>query len=180
MIKCYTNLRLLYFTIHVTNASVREIANNSPVSSIIKTWQLCFFGYVAHSDSKQNHHRTISASLRPQEIGGDLEGACVPPGWGELMLMYSWLTLVFTQSGGRSTIVFQLGARHEDDLPDTVSTPAGQCQHQPTAKHRQLKLPQISAGTNASQLLLNWLILPVFHGMVKFSIGWSGFPQEDW
>ena len=116
-----------------------------------------------------------------QETGGDLEGASVPPDWGELMLMYSWLTLVFTQSGGRSTIVFQLGAHHEEeDLRDTKSTPAGQWQHQPTAKHRQLKLPQISAGTNASQLLLNWLILPVFHGMVKFSIGWSGFPQEDW
>ena len=43
-----------------------------------------------------------------QEIGGDLEGAHVPFGWGGLMLMYSrsWLTSVSTRPGGRPTIVF--------------------------------------------------------------------------
>ena len=41
-----------------------------------------------------------------QETGGDLEGARVPAGWGGLMPMYSRLTSVSTQLGGRPTIMF--------------------------------------------------------------------------
>ena len=58
-------LRIPY-TRHVTatNASVRETTGSPPVSSIIKTRKLRFFGHVARSDSRQNHHRAISVSLQ--------------------------------------------------------------------------------------------------------------------
>jgi len=36
-----------------------------PVSSIIKTKRLRFFGHVTRSDSRQDHHQAVSASLRP-------------------------------------------------------------------------------------------------------------------
>jgi len=36
-----------------------------PVSSIIKTRNLRFFGHAARSHSRQDHHRAVSASLRP-------------------------------------------------------------------------------------------------------------------
>ena len=37
---------------------------------------------------------------------GDLEGVHIPPGWGGLTLVYSRLTSVSTQPGGRPKIVF--------------------------------------------------------------------------
>jgi len=57
-------LRIPYIR-HVTNASVRKTSSCRPVSSIFKTRRLCFFGHMACSDSRQDHHRAISASLRP-------------------------------------------------------------------------------------------------------------------
>jgi len=63
------------YTRHVTNASVRESTGCPPVSSTIKTRTLRFFGHVASSDSRQDHHRAASASFRPPR---DLEGARVP------------------------------------------------------------------------------------------------------
>jgi len=50
------------------------------------------------------HH--ISLTYSKWETGGDLKGVHIPPGWEGLMLMYSRLTLVSTQPGGRPTIVF--------------------------------------------------------------------------
>ena len=61
------NIVRIPYTRHVaiTNASVRETTDCPPVSSIIKTRRLRFFGHVARSDSRQDHHRAVSASLRP-------------------------------------------------------------------------------------------------------------------
>jgi len=87
------------YTRHVTNASVRETTGCPPVWSIIKTkppllWPCSMFRFL--SVHRSGH----------QETGGDLEGARVPPGWGGLMPMYSRLTSISTQLGGRPTIVF--------------------------------------------------------------------------
>jgi len=38
--------------------------------------------YLAHSDSRQDHHWAIGASLRPpQKTEGNLDGTHIPPGW---------------------------------------------------------------------------------------------------
>jgi len=60
-------LKILWipYTRHVTNASVRETTGCPPVSSIIKTRRLRFFGHVARSESRQDHHPAVNASLRP-------------------------------------------------------------------------------------------------------------------
>jgi len=42
-----------------------ETTGCPPVSSIIKTRRLRSFGHVARSDSRQDHQRAASASLRP-------------------------------------------------------------------------------------------------------------------
>ena len=49
----------------MTNASVSETSCCPPVSSIIKARRLLFFGHVARSDSRQDHHRAASVLLRP-------------------------------------------------------------------------------------------------------------------
>jgi len=54
----------IQYTGHVTNASVKETTDCPPVSSIVETRRLCFFGHVARSDSSQDHHRAVRASLR--------------------------------------------------------------------------------------------------------------------
>jgi len=53
------------YTRHVSNASVRETTGCPPVSSIINTRRLRFFGHVACSDSRQDHDQAVSVSLRP-------------------------------------------------------------------------------------------------------------------
>jgi len=57
----------------------------------------------ARSDSMQDHHRAVSALLRPPI---DWKRPRVPPGWGGLTLMYGRQTSVSTQLGGRPAIVF--------------------------------------------------------------------------
>jgi len=44
--------------------SARETVGCPVVFSIIKTGRLRFFGHLARSDSRQDHHRAINASLR--------------------------------------------------------------------------------------------------------------------
>ena len=53
------------YTQHVTITSVRETTGCPPVSSIIKTRRLCFVVHIACSDSRQDHHRAVRASLGP-------------------------------------------------------------------------------------------------------------------
>ena len=48
---------------HVTNASVRETTGCPPLSSVIKTRRLSFFGHVARSHSRQDHHQAVNALL---------------------------------------------------------------------------------------------------------------------
>jgi len=94
------------YTKHVTNGSVRKTTGCPPVSSIIKTRQLHFFGHVARSDSRQDRHRAISVSLRLPRDWRRPRG-CPHNTWlMGLMLLYSWLTSVSTQPGGRPTIVY--------------------------------------------------------------------------
>ena len=59
-------LRTPYIS-HVTNASVRDTMGCPPVSFLTKTKRLHFFGHVARSDPRQDHHRAISALTRPPD-----------------------------------------------------------------------------------------------------------------
>ena len=63
------------YTRHRIDAFVSETTGCSPVSSIIKTRRLRFFGHVARSDSELSVRRSDQ-----QETRGDLDGAHVPPG----------------------------------------------------------------------------------------------------
>jgi len=60
-----THTQRILYTRHVTNASVRQTTGSHPVFFPIKPRRLCFFGHVACLDSRQDHHRAISVSLRP-------------------------------------------------------------------------------------------------------------------
>jgi len=53
-----------------------------------------------------NHTELSVRRSDHQEIGGELKGAHVPPGWEGLVLMYSRQTSVSTQLAERPTIVF--------------------------------------------------------------------------
>jgi len=71
---------LIPYTRHVINASVRKTTSCHPVSSIIKTRRLHFFGHKARSDSRQDHQRAVSASLRPSRVWRRLQG-CPSTTW---------------------------------------------------------------------------------------------------
>jgi len=66
------------------------------VCASLATWYVQIPGKIIKLSVRRSDH---------QETGGDLEGAtgaCIPPGWGGLMPMYSRLTsVVSTQLGGR-------------------------------------------------------------------------------
>ena len=57
-------LRIPY-TRHTTNETVRSITDSSPVSERVKYFRLKFFGHLARSAQEEDHHRVISAALRP-------------------------------------------------------------------------------------------------------------------
>jgi len=57
-------LRILY-TRHTTTNTVRSITGCLPVSDRVKSFRLRFFGHLARSAPKEDHHRVIAAALRP-------------------------------------------------------------------------------------------------------------------
>ena len=89
----YDVLGNLLFVIIILTLCVTILQEFCPVSFLIKTIWLHFFGHVACSDSWQDHHRV---SLRPPDDWRRPRG-CPHTTW----LMYSQLTLLSTESGGR-------------------------------------------------------------------------------
>ena len=85
----------VYLTRHVTNASVRETSGCPPVTSIIKTRRFRFFGHMARSDSRQDHHRAdiACASLRPSCRGWVPQPTSRYP-----RLSFSWFVRVLASS----------------------------------------------------------------------------------
>jgi len=68
--------------------------------------RLRFFGHAARSYSRQIHHRVISASLRPPRDWRKPRERPRTTWLRGLLLVYSRLTSVFTQPGGRPATVF--------------------------------------------------------------------------
>ena len=63
---CFSKNSSEPYTRHVTKASVRDTTGCPPVFFLTKTRWLHFFAHVAYSDPRPpDHHRAISASLRP-------------------------------------------------------------------------------------------------------------------
>ena len=91
---------------HVTNASVWKTSSCRLVSSIFKTRRLCFFGHMACSDSRQDHHRAIKCVAPSTKR---LEEASRAPTYHLAEGDWCWctvdLTSVYTQPGRRPTIV---------------------------------------------------------------------------
>jgi len=74
-------------------------------STSLATW-------LAHSDSRQDHHRAVSESLRPPGDCRRPRGRHIPRGWGGLMPTYSRHTSASTQPGGRPMIACSLVMYH--------------------------------------------------------------------
>ena len=53
------------YTKHTTNETVWSITDCLPVSERVKYFWLKFFGHLAWSAQEEDHHRVISAALRP-------------------------------------------------------------------------------------------------------------------
>ena len=56
-------LRIPY-TRHITNDEVRSRSNYQPLSSIVTSRRLRFFGHITRSSPDEDHHRAISAAIR--------------------------------------------------------------------------------------------------------------------
>ena len=56
-------LRIPY-TRHITNDEVRSCLNCQPLSSIVTSRRLRFFGHIARSSPDEDHHRAIAAAIR--------------------------------------------------------------------------------------------------------------------
>jgi len=56
-------LRIPY-THHITNDEVRSRSNCQPLSSVVTSRRLRFFGQIAHSSPDEEHHRAIAAAIR--------------------------------------------------------------------------------------------------------------------
>jgi len=56
-------LRIPY-TRHITNDKVRSCLNCQPLSSIVTSRRLPFFGHIARSSPDEDHHRAIAAAIR--------------------------------------------------------------------------------------------------------------------
>ena len=52
------------FTRHITNDEVRSCSNCQPLSSIVTSRRLRFFGHIARSSPDGDHHRAIAAAIR--------------------------------------------------------------------------------------------------------------------
>ena len=56
-------LRISY-TRHITNDEVRSRSNCQPLSSIVTSRRLRFFGHIARRSPDEDHHRAIAAAIR--------------------------------------------------------------------------------------------------------------------
>ena len=101
----------------VSHASVRDT-----IPAVLQ-FPVSLRGHVARSDSGQDHHRAVSASLRPPRDWKRPRGRPrrLPPGWGGLMPMYSRQTSVSTQLGGSPTIMFSgdVSSTRQHSITDT-------------------------------------------------------------
>jgi len=62
---CLRKILRIPYTRHTTNETVRSITSCSPVSERVKCCRLKFFGHLAGSSQEEDHHRVVSAALRP-------------------------------------------------------------------------------------------------------------------
>jgi len=62
---CLRKILRIPYTRHTTNETVRSITGCLPVSGRVKSFRLKFFGHLARSAPDEDHHRVISAALRP-------------------------------------------------------------------------------------------------------------------
>jgi len=62
---CLRGILRVPCTGHTAGETVRSITDCLPVSERVKYFRLKFFGHLARSAQKEDHHRVISAALRP-------------------------------------------------------------------------------------------------------------------
>jgi len=70
----------------VRNADIRRFTNQPPLSSIIKSNRLTFFGHLVRMDENAELQTLAKQSSNPlQRIGGDHRGGRAQPGWRTFM-----------------------------------------------------------------------------------------------
>ena len=62
---CLRKILQIPYTRHTANETVRSITGCLPVSERVKCSRLKFFRHVARSAQEEDHHRVVSAALRP-------------------------------------------------------------------------------------------------------------------
>ena len=62
---CLWKILRIPYTRHTTNKTVRSITGCLPVSDMVKSFRLRFFGHLACLAPEEVHHRVIAAALRP-------------------------------------------------------------------------------------------------------------------
>jgi len=62
---CLQKIPRMPYTRHTTNETVRDVTSCSPVSEVVRSHHLRFFGHLARTVPAEDHHRIVAAVLHP-------------------------------------------------------------------------------------------------------------------